>query len=262
MNKCGIYGIKNIVNGKWYIGQTTDLNKRKIGHFSLLRHKKHFNTHLQFAFHKYGETVFEFRILEEIEEGLLDVQERLWIVHYKSNQSDFGYNQETGGNFQKHLSEETRKKMSLASIGHCLSEDAKLSISIKNKGKKRSEESKLKMSLAGRGRILSEEWKQNISRALPKGDNHWTYGKPLSEETRNKISQSKKGQYPSKETLKKQSLARKGKPWSENRRNAQNLLMQQRVQPSEEFLQTSDSIIATEELARDLHLSKPISEET
>jgi group I intron endonuclease len=59
----GVYQIVNTVNGKRYIGSAVDLVKRWKEHLSLLRHRKHPNTHLQAAVGKYGEVVFEFKIL-------------------------------------------------------------------------------------------------------------------------------------------------------------------------------------------------------
>ena len=32
MNKCGIYGLHNTANGKWYIGQSLDVFNRKTHH--------------------------------------------------------------------------------------------------------------------------------------------------------------------------------------------------------------------------------------
>ena len=64
----------------------------------------------------------------------------------------------TAWNNGKHLSEETRKKLSEA-----------------NKGKHHSEETRQKLSEAQKGKNLSEETKKKISEAN-KGKNHWTKG--------------------------------------------------------------------------------------
>ena len=58
---CGIYQIKNIINNKSYIGQSTDINKRIAKHKASLRHNKHNNSHLQNAYNKYGEDKFVFK---------------------------------------------------------------------------------------------------------------------------------------------------------------------------------------------------------
>jgi group I intron endonuclease len=116
--KTGIYAIKNLANGKVYVGQSVNLDKRKQNHFWALEYGNHFNSHLQKAFNKYGKNNFEFHILEETEEGLLDVQERLWIKHYKSNRIEFGYNRDDGGSVHKHFCSESRKKCLRQKWGH------------------------------------------------------------------------------------------------------------------------------------------------
>jgi predicted GIY-YIG superfamily endonuclease len=30
MKICGIYGIRNVVNGKWYVGQSVDVENRRV----------------------------------------------------------------------------------------------------------------------------------------------------------------------------------------------------------------------------------------
>jgi len=142
MKKCGIYGIRNMANGKWYIGQSVDVERRKRFHISYCLRGAHCNVHLQSSFNKYGVDNFEFRILEETEAGLLDIQERLWIKHYKSDNRQFGYNLDGGGNIYKHISEETRKKMS----------DIKKGRLPNNYGKHLSDETCQKMSDKKRGR--------------------------------------------------------------------------------------------------------------
>lgn len=105
-----IYGIKNIANGFWYIGQTRDIRERKSRHFLHLKKNKHYNSHLQNAYNKYGKDCFEFHILEEVEYDMLDFRECAWIKHYKSNNKKFGYNKMSGGSSSGLHSEETKNK--------------------------------------------------------------------------------------------------------------------------------------------------------
>ena len=186
MKKSGIYGIKNTANGKWYIGQTIDLSKRKYEHFCDLRNRWHHNGHLQSAWDKYGEGSFEFHVMEECIEGIMDVREREWIANHHSNQSEFGYNKETGGTIHKHHSDESKQKISAAGKGRhhsiesrmkmsksCMgrrqSEDSKRKISESLKGNKchlgckHSEETKARIGDIGRGIKRSEEFKSNLS---------------------------------------------------------------------------------------------------
>jgi hypothetical protein len=76
-------------------------------------------------------------------------------------------------------------------------------------GKTQSDESKKKMSGAHKGKKLSDETKKKIGEAK-KGNTHML-GKTLSEETKKKLSDARKGKTHSDETKKKMSEARKGK---------------------------------------------------
>jgi len=221
--KSGIYGIYNIADGKWYIGQSVSVESRRRGHFSVLRNGCHRNKHLQYAFVKYGEKNFKFYILEEIMENLLDDREREWITYYKSNYRQFGYNLETGGNLNKHISDETRLKISRAHTGRPSN----------RKGCKLTDETRHKLSLINMGKPCSEETRKKLSEALRGRKKN-----PISEEVKNKISLANMGKRRSDEVKKKMSLAHagikrkpfseehkrklglihKGKPWSEIRR--------------------------------------------
>jgi len=109
--KTGIYGIHNVKNGKWHVGQSTNIPRRKTAHFSYLRANKHHNQHLQLSYNKYGQSSFEFMILEEAVENMMDIRERVWINYYESTNPAKGYNLDSGGNLNKHHSAETRSKM-------------------------------------------------------------------------------------------------------------------------------------------------------
>jgi group I intron endonuclease len=75
----GVYSIVHVDSGNRYIGQTTNLQKRRNNHFSDLRANRHANRHLQSAFNKYGAKAFEFRILEDgLTEDILTAQEQYW----------------------------------------------------------------------------------------------------------------------------------------------------------------------------------------
>lgn len=84
--------------------------------------------------------------------------------------------------YGKHLSEETKIKLSKLNKGRKVSEETKQLISKKNKGRKLSEETRKKISESqiGKKRLFSETHKRNISRSLT--------GKHLSEKTKKKLS--------------------------------------------------------------------------
>lgn len=63
----GIYMIKNMINGKFYIGSSKHLHNRKIQHLRDLRNNKHCNLKLQYAYNKYGKENFEYIIIQYCE---------------------------------------------------------------------------------------------------------------------------------------------------------------------------------------------------
>lgn len=91
----GIYKIENLIDHNIYIGQSSDLKRRKIDHFKSLRGNYHYNKHLQRAWNKYGEINFKFTIIEKCECKLLGEREIYWIKYYDSMNK--GYNQCAGG---------------------------------------------------------------------------------------------------------------------------------------------------------------------
>jgi group I intron endonuclease len=176
----GIYKIKNLVNNKCYIGQSVNLKKRKIKHFLDLKNNKHNNNHLQNAYNKYGKNSFEFSILMYCENFELTRYEKFFDKYYKK--LNLSYNIRESVDSNKGLSR---------------SEEFKKNISDKNKGKPSKK----------KGISLSEEIKTKISKSLI--GNTYSLGRHLPDNTREKMSMSRKGKLKSEETKKKMSDASK-----------------------------------------------------
>jgi group I intron endonuclease len=93
----GIYQILNLIDGKIYIGQAINCQKRLKNHFEALRKGDHSNLHLQRAFNKYTENNFLGSILKECKKDELNFLECFFIRVYASWKSKFGYNKTLGG---------------------------------------------------------------------------------------------------------------------------------------------------------------------
>jgi group I intron endonuclease len=153
-----IYKIVSKIDGRCYIGQTINFKRRKIS-YKMDSKRKHKNSKILSAMHKYGYDNFDIYIIDyAYNKDQLNYKEMFWIRIYNSNINGIGFNIESGGNSIGKASEESKKKNSIAHLG-----------------KKASEETKLKMS-------------KSIG-----GENHYMYGKHHSEETKKKISESEKG---------------------------------------------------------------------
>ena len=88
---CGIYVIKNKINGKFYIGSSDDIRHRWYEHSYKLKRNKHNNTHLQNAWNKYGENNFEFLIVERCNNEDLLTREQHYIDELQPFKEN-GYN--------------------------------------------------------------------------------------------------------------------------------------------------------------------------
>jgi len=111
----GIYKIINIINDKFYIGSSKNLNRRKIDHFKLLRKNKHNNKKLQNSFNKYGEDNFIFEILLFCENSELEYYENKLICKFHPQYNIEKSSKRRVGDYVPTL--ETRLKLSLSHKG-------------------------------------------------------------------------------------------------------------------------------------------------
>jgi len=213
----GIYCIENLKNGKKYIGQTVNLERRKHEHFWMLEGNNHDNGHLQNSYNKYGKNNFKFRVLLYCEPFELTKYEQIFVDYYTPK---LLYNVRlecVNSNQGITLSEETKRKMSKAHKRENLSKETKRKMSEAKCGKHPSEETRKKMSEAGKKRKpISEETRKKLSRAKL-GKKSPMYGKHHSEETIRKMSEAKLGKkspmygkHLSNETKEKMSKAKHG----------------------------------------------------
>lgn len=115
-----IYEIRNIITNKMYIGSAVDFDRRKRGHLNTLRKQVHHSIKLQRSWNKYGESAFEFNILENVDDvSIILEREQFYIDIYKAYIPKFGYNTciNAGNTLGIKLSDITKLKMSISHTG-------------------------------------------------------------------------------------------------------------------------------------------------
>ena len=172
----GIYKIENLANGKIYIGQTVDYEKRKASHIRALNAGYHRNRYLQSSWCKYGAEKFCFSFIQSCDTQSLNELEKAYIANYNSLAPN-GYNLTPGGEGVRGLkwSEESRKKLSLSRSGK----------SIGPHTKERSDETREKMSASMKARWQDESYCERVRQSH--------LGKTHSQETKEKMSKNRKG---------------------------------------------------------------------
>lgn len=82
-NVSAVYCITNTVNGKKYIGSSSNLYSRLLKHRALLRHGSHGNVELQNDWDRFGEDSFDYEVVEECPENNLKIREDYYIKNSK-----------------------------------------------------------------------------------------------------------------------------------------------------------------------------------
>lgn len=184
----GIYEIKNIVNGKLYVGSTakTGFLKRWDKHKQDLNLKKHHSIVLQRAWNKYGNQNFNFKIIENCIPEICLEREQYYIDTLKP---EYNICKVAGNTLGIKLSKEYCEKLKIIRKG-------------KNNpfyGKTHTAENRQLFSLSNKKR---NSW---IGKNNPKfgngklisGDKNPFYGKTHTKETKNILSQKMKGRFTS-----------------------------------------------------------------
>ena len=86
----GIYKITKKENGKSYIGQSNDIERR------IKEHQYKTDLAIELAIRKYGVDAFNYEVLEQCSLEELDAKEIYWIQYYNTFKG-FGYNCNKGG---------------------------------------------------------------------------------------------------------------------------------------------------------------------
>jgi group I intron endonuclease len=182
-----IYTIKNLVNGKMYVGQTIQANAkmRWYSHCDMVRKGK--KSHLYDSMRKHGIEKFLWEIVERantIEE--LNELEAKWLAHYRILGEVYN-NREAGGN-KLHSTESIEKMKQVHKLRHANNVIGgwKRRDGGPMKGKNHKAESKIKSSLSNKlfyasllePKKLTEEHKRKVSES---GKLAWAKRKALKE---------------------------------------------------------------------------------
>lgn len=140
---CGIYRIRNNMNGKCYIGSSVNLEMRKAEHFRYLRGSYHANRKLQAAYNKYGEDAFVFDVIEACDKRSLLTREQYYLDRLNFD-SNYNIARVAGSPMmdRKHTAE-SKASMSINTSG---SKNPMYGISPKNKGVPHTDEVKQRIS--------------------------------------------------------------------------------------------------------------------
>lgn len=197
-----------------------------------------YNTHFWNAIQKYGwNNIRHIVLIENVSIDVANECEKYLIAKYKSNNSDYGYNQTEGGEGMAgfHFSEETKRKIgkanSIALKGRKIPDEvkAKISKSLSGEnspmyGKHPKPESieKMRQKQIGNkyhlGCKATEEQRKRMSEAHK--------GLPLTQkqlDNLHKLHESRRGKHHSEETkqkIREAHLGRKRGPWTDAQRKA------------------------------------------
>ena len=218
MEKCTIYLLKNLLDGKVYIGQTWQTLEERFNSGNGYRGSHHIDN----AIKLYGKENFTYEILITTENQMTaNWLENFWIETFQSRNSKIGYNIRGGGSIGK-LSEETKNKISASLKGNTnkrgkiVSDEVKQKMSESRKeyfdngglhgmsGKTHTPEAIEKIVAAHVGTKHSEEHKKKISESCK--------GIVKTEETKQKMRKPKSVKR-TKEHTEKLAQALRGKTW-------------------------------------------------
>lgn len=205
-----IYKIES-PTGKIYVGQTRHVVARKSSYKTLrcFHQPKIYN-----SIKKYGWEKHKFSIIVRLDDSIsqkeLNEKEIFYITFYRDQGIELLNIREGGANGK--VSEETKRKMSLALKGKKCSEETRKKIGDGNRGKKHSKEFRDNITLRNKNRSKEELLKMSLAKI---GKPSWNKGIPCSETTKQKLSAIHKARKWNPDAIEKMRLANLGKKRSE-----------------------------------------------
>lgn len=181
-----IYKITCVVTDDFYIGSAVKPKRRRWEHWDALKKNRHHCVALQGAWNEYGEDAFEFEIVEEVadESKLLGVEDT-YLARYAGNPDC--YNTALSTQIPCSTQKEIREKIAQSLKGYYAENEHP------RQGKKHTPETLAKIA---------------ANRTPPSGENHYRYGKTVSEEIRKKIGDAQRNKKKAPRTFTPEGLAR------------------------------------------------------
>lgn len=166
-----IYKITCVATDDFYVGSAVKPKRRRWEHWDALKKNRHHCVALQTAWDEYGEDAFEFEIIEEVEDEskLLGIEDT-YLARYAGNPDC--YNTALSTQIPCSSQREVREKIAQSLKEHYAENEHP------RQGKKHTPETLAKIA---------------ANRTPPSGENHYRYGKTVSEEVRKKIGDTQRG---------------------------------------------------------------------
>jgi group I intron endonuclease len=192
----GIYRIKNLKNKKCYYGSSKNIEKRWRTHLNNLKNGKHHNAHLQRSWDKYGEDNFVFELVEECDETiLLELEQKYLDLNPEFN---IGIKSSGGDNLTKNPNKEDivrRMTQSVRKRYELMSEDERKEKHSQPMDKNPNWKGGTSFKYCECGVKISPTNNSCINCRDKSGEKNPFFGKQHTEETKQKLSEKRKGTY-------------------------------------------------------------------
>ena len=192
----GIYRIKNLKNKKCYYGSSKNIEKRWRTHSNNLKNGKHHNIHLQRSWDKYGEDNFVFELVEECNETiLLELEQKYLDLNPEFN---IGIKSSGGDNLTKNPNKEDIVRKMTQSVRkryELMSEDERKEKHSQPMDKNPNWKGGTSFKYCECGVKISPTNNSCINCRDKSGEKNPFFGKQHTEETKQKLSEKRKGTY-------------------------------------------------------------------
>jgi group I intron endonuclease len=212
----GVYRISNKLSGRYYIGYSTNIDRRFCVHRNKLKQNCHDNIFLQRAYNLDGEDKFKYDIIhicdteeeaKEIELQYLtdlSIRDKIYNLNYNNSGGDLLTNHPDKEKIREKIIKSQKETMSKMTPEERREKYGKVGDKNGMYGKTHTEENRKKFSEIHKGnsyckgKKASEETRQKLSEnaKLKIGEKNPFFGKHHSEETIQKIKEKSKGRLP------------------------------------------------------------------